>query len=115
MSKIVEKQIEAYNKKDLEEFLACYAEETQAFMLESNQQLTNGKEQLRQIMSKSFLDAPESNSSVLNSLTQGNLVINKEKITGHTKNDMIITTLSIYEVINNQITKVWFGGRQVEK
>ncbi|MHA2092129.1 MAG: nuclear transport factor 2 family protein [Candidatus Kariarchaeaceae archaeon] len=106
-------QIEAYNSQDLESFLDCYTDDIKVYMLESNQLLTDGIQQLSETMKTAFVSNPESNSNILSTLTQGNLIVQKEEITGHIENKMI-KTISIYEITDNKISKIWFGGRTVE-
>jgi len=110
---IVDKQIEAYNKRDLEAFLDCYAENIEVLMFESNQMLTKGKEQLRQTMSESFASKTDSKTIVISRISHNKLIIEIEEITGHIEGQ-VITSVSIYEITENKISKLWFGGRSVE-
>ena len=111
---IVDKQLEAFNKQDLTTFLTCYADDIQVFHLESNNMITSGITQLEDVMKKSFSSNKTSHTAVVSRMYQNNLIINQEKITGHVEGKTI-TTISIYELKNDKISKVWFGGRQEEK
>jgi hypothetical protein len=107
------RQIEAYNSQDLDTFLNCYTDDIKVYMLQNNQILTDGKQQLSETMKTAFESNPHSKSIVLETLTQGNLVVQKEEITGHIENKTI-KSISIYEITDDKISKLWFGGRTVE-
>ncbi|MHA2296794.1 MAG: nuclear transport factor 2 family protein [Candidatus Hodarchaeales archaeon] len=109
----VDKQLDAFNKKDLAVFLDCYSDDVQAFMLESNQLISQGKDQLKKSMQESFNAKPEAKTSVLSRINQNNLVIDLEKIIGYVEGK-VVTSIAIYEVINSKIAKIWFGGRLIE-
>ena len=109
----VDQQLDAYNNRDLAAFLACYSDDIQVFMLESGQQLTDGKAQLTQTMKTSFESNPNAQTLLVTRINQGNLIIDLEKITGYTEGKTI-TTIAIYEVQDDKITKLWFGGRSME-
>ena len=79
-------------------------------MLQTGQMITDGKEQLHNIMKESFEKDKNSKTTVLSKIVQGNLIINQEEIIGHMK-DKIVRTISIYEIENGFIQKLWFGGR----
>ena len=107
---ISDKQLDAYNKKNLQAFMNCYSNDVKVFMLQSGQMITDGKDQLHSIMKDSFEKDKASKTTVMSKLVQGNLIINQEEITGH-EQGKIIRTISIYEVNNDLIQKLWFGGR----
>ncbi len=73
----------------------------------------NNNPQLSETMKTAFENNPNSKSIILETLIQGNLVIQKEEITGHVENKTI-KTISIYEITDEKISKLWFGGRTVE-
>ena len=106
-------QIDAYNSQDLKSFLACYTDNIQVYMLHNNQLLTDGIDNLSEVMAKSFEENPHARSTIISTINQGNLVIQKEEIEGHIS-DKIIRTISIYEIINGKISKLWFGGRTLD-
>ena len=110
---IVDKQLHAYNTRDIETFLDCYSDDIQVIMLESNDLLTNGKGQLKKTMQESFKSNSNSITEILSRIYQKNLVIDQEKLTGHIEGK-IVTTIAIYQVIDNKITKLWFGGRKLK-
>ncbi len=110
---VIKRHLDAYNSQDLESFLDCYTDEIQVYMLHNNQIITEGKDKLAEIMSKSFEENPNARSSIISTIMQGNLVIQKEETNDHIP-DKIIRSISIYEITNNKISKLWFGGRTLD-
>ena len=70
---IVDEQIEAYNKQDIEKFLNCYTDTLEVYMLEKDVKLTDGKDQLRTVMTAAFKANPESRTTVISRMNQSNL------------------------------------------
>lgn len=106
-------QIEAYNSRNLEKFLECYTDDVQVYMLQNNQLLTDGLEKLSEVMKADFEKNPNANSTITSYISQGNLIVQHEEITGHMK-DKTISSVSIYEITDGKISKLWFGGRTIE-
>lgn len=110
---IVDSQIQAYNNKDIEKFLRCYSDEITVYMLDSNQMLTDGKDQLAETMKKAFTTDPNSKTEIHSQIHQGDLIINHEWISDHTPGKMV-KSVSIYQVKAEKIVKLWFGGRTIK-
>ncbi len=110
---LIDKQIKAYNEQNLDEFINCYSDDIQVFMLETNQKLTDGVEQLKETMKSSFEANPNAETLVESRIIQKNLVVDVETVLGHVE-DKIIRAIAIYEITDNKISKLWFGGRTLE-
>ena len=111
---IVDDQLEAYNDRDIVKFLSCYTENVEVYMLEQGKMITDGKDQLHEVMSAAFKATPNAKTTLISRITQNNLVVDHEKITGHEPGKAILT-VAIYEIVDNKIAKVWFGGRSKEE
>jgi hypothetical protein len=109
----VDKQLEAFNSKDIDAFLECYSDGIQAYMLESNELINNDKDQLKKTMNESFKTKPKAKTTVIERITQNNLIIDLEKIDDYVEGKTI-KSIAIYEVKDGAITKIWFGGRTLE-
>lgn len=110
---VIDRQIDAYNRQDIEEFIDCYSNDIQVYMLESSKKLTEGKEQLKAVMKASFEAKPKAETLVESRIKQNNLVIDVETILGH-EDGKIIRSVAIYEITDGKISKLWFGGRSIE-
>lgn len=101
---LVQRQLNAYNSRDLEAFLATYAEDTKIFDL-SGQLLMDGKEAMRTRYKSLFENNPELYCEIKNRITLGNKVIDQEHV--RTANGYI-DAVAIYEVKDGLIQKVTF-------
>ncbi|MCT4629949.1 nuclear transport factor 2 family protein [Winogradskyella sp.] len=101
---IVNKQLEAYNKRDKDEFSKTYTKDIKLYEFPGN--LTSeGKETLEKRYEAMFKSVPDLNAEIMNRIVLGNKVIDKEKVT---INGKIYYAIAIYEVNNGLISKVTF-------
>ncbi len=101
---IVQRQLNAYNARDIDAFMATYSENIQIFNLDANI-LYDGKEAMRARYSKLFEDTPNLYCELKNRMVMGNTVIDQERVQ---YNDQIIRAIAIYEVTDGLISKVNF-------
>ena len=103
-SLIVQKQLDAYNAKDVDAFMASYTENVQLYNY-PNELLSEGKDQMRKDYLTWFQNTPDLKASVKKRMVIGNKVIDEEQITANGK---VFNTVAIYEVENERIRKVTF-------
>ncbi len=103
---VVQKQLEAYNNGDLEAFLNTYSEDIKIFN-HPNTLTMEGISALRERYGKLFKENPNNHAEIVNRVTQGNFVIDKEHITGRS-NGQELFAIAIYQVHEGKITNVWF-------
>ncbi len=112
---VVEAQLAAYNARDLNAFLATYAEDAQLFEHPARL-LASGAAQLRERYAARFAE-PNLRALVVKRIVMGNLVIDHERVTrtfpeGTGTQDAI----AMYEVDGTLITRVWliFGAKTLD-
>lgn len=101
---IVQKQLEAYNARDINGFLATYAKNVQMFDL-STKTTTEGQAKMREGYSGFFESTTDLNCEIKNRIVIGNVVIDEEFIT---MNGNYFSAIAVYEVENGKIAKVTF-------
>ena len=101
---IVQKQLDAYNARDIEAFLATYTDDAELFMFPATP-LSKGKEAMRQTYNPMFQNAPDLFCEIKNRTVLGNKVIDEEYVRF---NGQFLSAIAIYEVENNKISKVTF-------
>lgn len=106
--KVVQAQLEAYNKQDLEAFLAVFHEDAALYNLGDCQPTAQGKEKLREVYGKLFKNSPNLHSNVINRSVVGNKVFDYELITGRNNTDEIYYLMAIYEVVDGKIKNCYF-------
>lgn len=101
---IVQKQIEAYNNKNLDTFLSFYSDEVKIYsypnLLESE-----GKQAMKTNYASFFSSAKTLNCKIINRIIHNNKIIDQEEVT---LNNQKINVVTIYEIENNKIVKVTF-------
>lgn len=103
---LAEKQLLAYNARNLEEFLACYSSDVEVYEFPSV--LTyKGKDKMRERYSKRFREAENLHCTIVNRITMGNYAIDQESVRG-IEVGKEVSVCAIYYVEKNLISKVWF-------
>ena len=109
---IVDKQLEGFNEKNIEKISECYSDDIQGYMLDTGDVLNKGKEQLLDAMKQGFESKPVARTEILNQIVQKDLVVNHEVIYNYVEGK-IVRVVTLYEVKDNKITRVWFTNRTV--
>jgi hypothetical protein len=105
--KLVQKQLEAYNRGDLKAFVSTYADSVEIYGFNNQQLLMKGKALLEKEYGELFKMYPKNYAALRGRIVQGNFVIDKEHVTGRGEGQEMEAT-AIYEVKNGLIVKVWF-------
>jgi hypothetical protein len=104
---IVQAQLEAYNARDLNAFLATYAENAELFEHPSKL-LASGMAQLRERYAARFAE-PNLHAVVVKRIVMGNFVIDHEKVTRmFPAGPGTLDAVAMYEVEGHRIARVWF-------
>ena len=102
---IVQRQLEAYNARDLDAFAATYSEDVQLFRMPTREPTTAGKAALREVYRQRFA-SPNLHAQILSRMVLGNKVIDHERIVGI--RETAIEAVAVYEVDAGLIRAVWF-------
>lgn len=101
---IVNKQLEAYNKRDIDAFMATYTNDIKLYRY-PNKLTSEGQADMRKTY-KSWFDAtPDLSAKIEQRIVIGNKVIDKEEVRANGKT---FSAIAIYEVQNGKIAKVTF-------
>jgi hypothetical protein len=104
---VVQRQLEAYNARDIEALVATYAEDAQQFEHPSKL-LAGGSAQLRERFAVRFKEH-NLHAILLKRIVMGSVVIDQEKVTRtFPEGTGTIELVAIYEVQNGRIAKAWF-------
>ena len=107
IEKIVQAQLEAYNKRDLNEFISYYSKDIEIYNFLENKPFLNGQFELKKNYEDVFNNSPKLNAIILNRIVYDNKVIDHEQVTGRKGVDLIDVVV-IYEMKDNLIHKVYF-------
>lgn len=105
---IIQRQLDAYNAKDIEAFMACWAEDAKIYA-HPDTLLAEGAAAIRARHEIRFRE-PKLFGHLLQRMSVGNMVVDREIVTrtfpeGAGKVDVI----AIYELADGRITRAWFA------
>lgn len=106
ITEIVDRQIDAYNERNIENFAATYHENLELYIF-PNDCFCLGKAQLLEQYSKRFSERPEAKATIASRVAMGQFVIDHEILTGIPEKGSI-QLVATYEVTDGLISKVWF-------
>ena len=101
-----QRQLDAYNARDLERFIREYTDDVVAFRLSSSEPLVSGKAAFAEHYRKNRFALPGLHAELVNRMVFGNKVIDQERVFGVDPSPMEVA--AIYEVTPQGISKVWF-------
>ncbi len=102
---LVDRQVQAYNDRDLEGFLEPYAEHTRFYSF-PGELLLSGKEAMRARYRNLFSSSASLHCEVLNRIVLGNTVILLERITGKPEGTEEVAV--VYTIAGDRIVRVDF-------
>ncbi|UXH80668.1 nuclear transport factor 2 family protein [Roseateles amylovorans] len=101
-----QRQLDAYNARDLDRFVAEYTEDVEVYVLTNPQPTIVGREALKRHYRDNRFNLPELHAQLVNRMVFGNKVIDHELVTGVP--EAPVQVAAIYEVTEQGISKVWF-------
>ena len=103
---IIDRQIDAYNRRDLEGFVACYTPDAELFHLADQSLAARGHEEMRALYRQRFVN-PGLHAIITNRMVLGSFIIDYENITGIAGVDLL-EAIVIYQLCDGLIARVWF-------
>lgn len=106
-AEIVGRQLDAYNARDIEAFMACWAEGAQ-FLAFPDTLLAEGALQIRERHVARFQE-PNLHGKLIARMSVGNMVVDQEIVTRtFPEGTGTVEVIAIYEVEDGLIRKAWF-------
>jgi hypothetical protein len=116
---VVQRQIDAYNARDIDAFMACYAEDVELLRFPPAGSAPDGcslrskrdfvdhtSRRCVKTYGRLFRDSPNLHAEIVAGVVHRNIVLDHEHVTGQARGEF--TTVAIYEVDGNLIRRVWF-------
>ncbi|NKI32699.1 nuclear transport factor 2 family protein [Croceivirga thetidis] len=101
---IVQKQLDAYNSRNINAFAATYSDDVKLYNF-PNELISEGIDSLRESYKGFFKSTPDLNCKITKRIVTGNKVIDEEYLTMNGQN---FSAVAVYEVENGKIAKVTF-------
>lgn len=108
MEKIVQKQLDAYNARDLERFCACYHPEIKIVRLLSGITTITNISEFMELYRNLFASNPKLHCKLRSRIVLESVVIDEEFITGLQRAVDGLHTVAIYGFRDGLIDRVWF-------
>jgi len=106
MNIAVQRQLEAYNARDLDAFLAQYSDDVRVFRPPAPEHLLVGKPALAAYYAQNVFVHPNLRANVIARMTSRNIVVDHEQVVG-LQADMF-ETIAVYRILDGLITAIWF-------
>jgi hypothetical protein len=104
---VVQRQLDAYNARDLQRFVACYAEQVRVYRPPAAEPVLAGRDALAAHYAANRFHLPGLHAELVARLVMGNKVIDQERIVG--LGDTPMDAAAVYEVGGDGlIAAVWF-------
>ncbi len=104
---IVQRQVEAYNARDIDAFLSFYAPDVQLMRLTTGEVFATGHDQMRETYTAMFEASPDLDCTIMQRTRSGDMVVDHELVTGM-RGGGPVRAVAIYEVRDGLIQRVWF-------
>ena len=104
--KVVQANLEAYNKKDIEGFMSYFSSDILVRNFDSGAVTAQGEKEVREIYTRLFEASPDLHSRILKRTVFDNKVIDHEYITGRYGDPSVYELVLVFEVENEQIARV---------
>lgn len=103
---VVQRQLDAYNRKDLESLVAAYADDAE-LLEQTGAQLARGSAAIRERFRLRFSE-PNLHATLLHRMVCGAMVIDHERVTRtFPEGPGTIELVMIYEVLGDRIARSW--------
>ncbi|MFK7934877.1 MAG: nuclear transport factor 2 family protein, partial [Saprospiraceae bacterium] len=101
---LAQQQLNGYNARDIDAFLAPYADDVEIYRFPDELQYT-GKEKMRNNYGNMFAKYPDLYCNLVNRIVQGDTVIDQELVTRGGKQ---MEAIAIYKIADGKIKQVYF-------
>jgi uncharacterized protein (TIGR02246 family) len=106
-TEVVDAQIEAFRARDIERFLAHYADDASVVTFDGTV-MFGTKDIMREAYGRLFADSPDLRVTIAGRVTEGEFVVDEEHLSGFHFGDMPtdLVSVAVYRVRNGKITRL---------
>ena len=106
VEQIVQRNLEAYNNRDLEKFMSWFSEDIELYSFSEMKLVASGKPAIEKLYKELFEASPNLHSTILKRIVFDNKVIDHESIVGRKGSKEVLEIVMIYEVKDGKIFKM---------
>ena len=100
-------QLDAYNARDIDAFLAPYHPDVVLARLPGDEPFARGHEEMRAIYGAKFANSPDLHCRLVTRICHDRFVVDHEDVTG-VPGPGRVGAVAIYEVVEGLIVRAWF-------
>lgn len=104
---LAQRQLNAYNSQNIKAFMEPYSQDVELYNFPDDM-FGKGLDNINNTYKPFFEASPNLHCQLINRITLGNTVIDRERVTGARANGAVLTAIAIYKIENNKISKVYF-------
>jgi hypothetical protein len=109
MVALAQRQLDAYNRGDLDAFCACYHPDVEVSRTIGAPPTVKGLAQFRTGYAERFAQSPELHCEVKSRIVLGETVLDEEHVTGLAGQPGVLHVVAIYGFRDGLISNVWFA------
>ena len=102
---LVQRQLDAYNDRDIERFCACYAEDVEVYRMPTIEPTISGMAKFRETYVERF-KSRTLNAKIQNRISLGSKVVDHEYVVGIKETP--VEVIVVYEMTDGLLRQVWF-------
>lgn len=102
---VVQRQLDAYNARDLELFMANFSDTVKSYRLPAMEPSFNGKRELAEFYASQRFNLPTLRAELISRTVLGNKVFDRERVWGVKEEP--IEMVAVFEVRNGLIETIW--------
>lgn len=102
---LVERQLAAYNARDLGSFLTVFSDDIEVTRLPNTMPTIVGKEAFGRFYAENRFNLPDLHAEIVNRMVMGDKVVDHERITG--LGGAPVEIIVIYAIENDLIRRMW--------
>ena len=105
---LVQRQLDAYNRHDIDAFLDCFADDVRMYELGEKSPFIEGHTAARDTYGPLFSNSPNLHVELVNRIVNQDIVVDHEHVVGM-GDDGPMRCVAIYRIQKDRIASVWFG------
>lgn len=111
-AQLAQHQLDAYNQRDLEDFLVAFSDTVKVYNF-PDELILQGKEKMRKNFKRLFSETPDLHCTLMNRMVFGKTVIDQEYVTLG-ENVPPVEAMAIYHIAGNKIAEIYFVRKEEE-
>jgi hypothetical protein len=106
---LVLRQIDAYNARDVDAFVALYSSDAEIIRLPDKEPCMSGHEEIRTRYTQLFANSPRLHCKVESSSGTDSYIALHERVSGMVGREEDLDCLAIYQIENHLIRRLWLA------